>query len=104
MTASGAPACWTRRPTTPAKPAAAPLSGSPAGINQGLIDRDTYLPRVQKAWNALTASVADDGKLRNVQPVGAGPHGFDPDNAEPFAAGAFLLLAKELYQMTTARH
>jgi rhamnogalacturonyl hydrolase YesR len=78
--------------------------GLASGINQGLIDREIYLPRVQKAWAALTASVADDGKLRNVQPVGAGPHGFDPDNAEPFAAGAFLLLAKEMYQMNTALH
>jgi rhamnogalacturonyl hydrolase YesR len=71
-----------------------------SGINQGLIEREIYLPRVQKAWSALTANVADDGKLRNVQPVGAGPHGFDPDNAEPFAAGAFLLLAKEMYLLS----
>ncbi len=74
--------------------------GLASGIRQGLLDRETYLPKVYKAWSALTASVADNGKLRNVQPVGAGPHGFDPDNAEPFAAGAFLLLAKELYELT----
>jgi rhamnogalacturonyl hydrolase YesR len=69
------------------------------GINLGLLDKDRYLEPVQKAWKALTASVADNGKLRNVQPVGAGPHGFDPDNAEPFASGAFLQLAAELYYM-----
>src|SRR5690606_11358190 len=67
-----------------------------SGVRQGLIDKQRYLPAVKKAWLALLASIDDQGKLRDVQPVGVAPHGFDPENAEPFAGGAFLLLAKEL--------
>jgi rhamnogalacturonyl hydrolase YesR len=70
-----------------------------AGLRQGLLKEEIYMLAVMKAWSTLNSSVADNGKLRNVQPVGAGPHGFDPDNAAPFAAGAFLLLANELYEL-----
>ncbi len=73
--------------------------GLAKGINLGVLEEQPYLDAVQKAWRALTASVGENGKLRNVQPVGAGPHGFDPDNAEAFASGAFLQLAAELYYM-----
>ena len=73
--------------------------GLAKGINLGVLEEQRYLDAVEKAWRALTASVGEDGKLRNVQPVGAGPHGFDPDNAEAFASGAFLQLAAELYYM-----
>ncbi|UTF60176.1 BNR-4 repeat-containing protein [Gilvimarinus sp. DA14] len=71
-----------------------------SGINQGLLPAETYLPAVQKTWAALTDSVLENGKLTQVQPVGAGPHGFDPNNAAPFASGALLMLASELMELT----
>lgn len=67
------------------------------GLNHKVLDQKTYGAAVVKAWNGLAASVEADGKLRDVQPIGAAPHGFDPNNAEPFATGAFLLAASEVY-------
>jgi len=69
------------------------------GINNGLLEKERFLPTVVKGWNALTNSVTDNGKLENVQPIGAAPYGFDPTNSEPFATGAFLLAASEVYRL-----
>ncbi|MEO7495089.1 MAG: BNR-4 repeat-containing protein [Massilia sp.] len=71
------------------------------GVNTKLLDAKTYGPAVVKGWNSLTASVTPQGKLENVQPIGAAPHGFDPTNSEPFATGAFLLAASEVYKLAT---
>jgi rhamnogalacturonyl hydrolase YesR len=69
------------------------------GLNNGILDKEIYLPAVRSAWNALNDSVTAEGKLQNVQPVGAAPHGFDPENSEPFAVGAYLLAASEVYKL-----
>lgn len=67
------------------------------GLNHKVLDEKTYKPAVIKGWNSLTTSVTSEGKLENVQPIGAAPHGFDPGNSEPFATGAFLMAASEAY-------
>jgi rhamnogalacturonyl hydrolase YesR len=67
------------------------------GLNHKVLDEKTYKPAVIKGWNSLTASVTSEGKLENVQPIGAAPHGFDPHNSEVFATGAFLMAASEVY-------
>ena len=69
------------------------------GVNQGLLDRDTYEPAVRKGWTALVGCVAADGKLTHVQPVGADPKNFDPDSTEVYGVGAFLLAGSEVYRM-----
>lgn len=69
------------------------------GVNQGLLDRARVEPAVRRAWNALAACVTPDGTLEHVQPIGAGPHGFDPHTTEPFAVGAFLLAGSEVYRL-----
>ena len=69
------------------------------GVNQGLLDRATYEPAVQKAWTALAGSVNVDGKLTHVQPVGADPKKFDPDATEVYGVGAFLLAGSEVYRI-----
>ena len=48
------------------------------GINAGLLERDTYLPAVEKGWKALVGAVESDGKLGYVQPIGADPKKGDP--------------------------
>ena len=67
------------------------------GINNGLLDRETYAPAVFKAWSALTQCVQPDGKLNHVQPVGDHPNGFDANSSAPFGVGAFLLAGSEVY-------
>ncbi|HEY0947803.1 MAG TPA: glycoside hydrolase family 88 protein, partial [Opitutaceae bacterium] len=69
------------------------------GVNRGLLDRTKVEPAVRRAWNALAASVTPDGKLENVQPIGAAPEGFDPHHTDVFAVGAFLLAASEAYPL-----
>ena len=69
-------------------------------MNHGLLDRTRVGPATLRAWNALTDCVTPDGKLEHVQPIGAGPHGFDPGTTEPFAVGAFLLAGSEVYRLT----
>jgi rhamnogalacturonyl hydrolase YesR len=69
------------------------------GVNRGLLDRARVEPRVHRAWNALADSVTAEGRLENVQPIGAAPDGFDPHHTEPFGVGAFLLAGSEVYAL-----
>jgi rhamnogalacturonyl hydrolase YesR len=69
------------------------------GINHGLLDEAGYLPSVIRGWNALSDCVSEEGKLEHVQPIGAAPYGFDPRNSEPFATGAFLMAASEVFEL-----
>jgi unsaturated rhamnogalacturonyl hydrolase len=69
------------------------------GVNEGLLDRATYLPPALKAWHALMGCVQPDGKLIHVQPIGADPKKFDPNSTEPYGVGAFLLAGRELYRL-----
>jgi unsaturated rhamnogalacturonyl hydrolase len=69
------------------------------GINQGYLDRPTYLPVVYRAWHALTEQVRPDGKVTHVQPIGDTPKTFDPELTEVFGVGAFLLASSEVYRL-----
>ncbi len=67
------------------------------GINNGLLDRETYEPVLFKAWNALTKCVNDDGMLGYVQPVGAAPGESFKDYTQVYGIGAFLAAGSEIY-------
>ena len=54
-----------------------------------------------KAWAALVACVAPDGKLTHVQPIGADPKKFDADATEAYGVGAFLLAGSEVYRLVS---
>ena len=69
------------------------------GVNQGLLDRAKFEPAIRKAWTALVACVADDGKLTHVQPIGADPKKFADNSTEVYGTGAFLLAGSEVYRM-----
>ena len=69
------------------------------GVNQGILPGDKYAPAVKRAWQALAASVQGNGKLINVQPIGADPKHFDPNSSDVFAVGAFLMAGTEMYRM-----
>ncbi|MEI8235363.1 MAG: glycoside hydrolase family 88 protein [Verrucomicrobiota bacterium] len=69
------------------------------GINNGLLDRATTLPTVERAWAALSACVNPEGKLTHVQPVGADPKSFKPESTEAYGVGAFLLAGTEIYRL-----
>ncbi len=70
------------------------------GIRHGLIDRNEYLPVVNKAWVALVSSVHPNGMLGFVQKIGEKPGQVDYNSTEVYGVGAFLLAGSELYRLT----
>jgi unsaturated rhamnogalacturonyl hydrolase len=75
------------------------LYGLAWGVNQGLLDRDTYLPVIRKAWQALVTAVDDSGKLHWVQAVGAAPAHTADDESHTYGVGLFLLAASEVEKL-----
>ncbi|MEN9661273.1 MAG: Unsaturated rhamnogalacturonyl hydrolase YteR [Verrucomicrobiota bacterium] len=69
------------------------------GVNEGLLDRATYLPAALKGWAALNTCVQPDGKLIHIQPIGADPKKFDENSTEPYGVGSFLLAGSELFRV-----
>ena len=69
------------------------------GINEGLLDKDTFLPGLVKGWNAQVSAVDADGKLGYVQPIGADPKKVTRDMTEVYGVGAFLMGGCEIYKM-----
>ena len=68
------------------------------GINNGLLDKDTYEPVLFKAWNRLEKCVNKEGMLGFVQPIGAAPGESFKDYTEVYGIGAFLAAGSELYK------
>jgi unsaturated rhamnogalacturonyl hydrolase len=69
------------------------------GINNGYLDRKTYMPVVKKAWRGLNSAVHSDGKLGWVQPIGAAPASVTFDMNQEYGSGAFLLAGSEIYKL-----
>jgi unsaturated rhamnogalacturonyl hydrolase len=69
------------------------------GINQGYLDRKTYLPLVKNAWRGLLGAVHPDGKLGWVQPIGAAPATVTFDNNQEYGSGALLLAGSEMLKL-----
>ncbi|MDR3118434.1 MAG: glycoside hydrolase family 88 protein [Mediterranea sp.] len=69
------------------------------GINQELLDKEEYLPVLEKTWRALVSAVNEDGKLGWVQPIGADPQKVTADMTAHYGVGAFLLAGSEIYRM-----
>ncbi len=72
------------------------------GINNGYIEKETYLPAAAKGWDYLsTVALQPDGKIGYVQPIGerAIPgQVVDVNSTAGFGVGAFLLAAAEMYR------
>jgi rhamnogalacturonyl hydrolase YesR len=76
------------------------------GINQGILDRETYLPIITKAWNVLCKeAVHDNGFLGYVQGTGKEPKSSQPvtydkvPDFEDYGLGCFLLAGSEIYKL-----
>jgi unsaturated rhamnogalacturonyl hydrolase len=78
------------------------------GINNGILDRETYLPVALKGWNYLTrVAIQPDGKVGYVQPIGdrAIPgQVVDRESTAHFGVGAVLLAASEMAQLGGPAH
>lgn len=73
------------------------------GINNDILDEETYLPTVKKSWNYLVnTALQEDGSIGYVQPIGerAIPgQVVDQNSTSNFGTGAFLLVASEMYRL-----
>ncbi|EEF26431.1 conserved hypothetical protein [Ricinus communis] len=73
------------------------------GINNGLLERDEYLPVVRKGWRYLSkTALQPDGKIGYVQPIGdrAIPgQVVDQNSTTAFGVGAYLLASSELVRL-----
>jgi rhamnogalacturonyl hydrolase YesR len=69
------------------------------GVNNGLLDRETYLPVALKAWDRLVKNVRADGALGFVQRIGFAPSTTSADTTEPFGTGGFLLAGSEMLNL-----
>ncbi|RZK43417.1 MAG: hypothetical protein EOO90_03935 [Pedobacter sp.] len=69
------------------------------GINNGYLDKATYLPKVKKGWQALNDQVTADGKLTWVQKIGSKPEAVKSEDNQEYGSGAFLMAGSELLKM-----
>jgi rhamnogalacturonyl hydrolase YesR len=70
------------------------------GINNGLLEKATYLPAVKKAWYALNQCINGEGRVGWVQPIGADPRkNFNAESWEVYGTGAFLLAGSEVIKL-----
>lgn len=70
------------------------------GINNGILDKATYLPVVEKAWVGLNGLIQPDGHVGWCQPIGADPKkNFNAESWEVYGTGAFLLAGSEVIKL-----
>ena len=66
------------------------------GVNNGVLDRVTYLPVIRRAWRGLVGQIYADGRLGNIQQTGAAPAHYLPSSSYNFGVGAFLLAGAQV--------
>ena len=69
------------------------------GINNGMLDKDKYLPAVKKAWKELTKCQHKDGMVGWVQNIGAFPEPASEGSWQNFGTGAYLLAGSEVLKL-----
>jgi rhamnogalacturonyl hydrolase YesR len=72
------------------------------GIRNGVLDKETYLPVVKKAWTALAGAVSPTGMVQWGQQVGDRPSNTQQAESHEYVTGAFLLAASEVLRLTEA--
>lgn len=82
------------------------IYGMAWGVNQGILDRKTYLPILIKAWNGIVKSaVKNDGSLGFMQGTGKEPKDGQPvtynsiPDFEDYGLGCVLLAGTEVYKL-----
>lgn len=74
------------------------------GVNEGILDRATYQPVIERAWKGMvTQHIYADGRLGGIQQTGAEPAYYLPSSSFDYGVGGFLLAASELHRMVAPR-
>ncbi len=69
------------------------------GINEKILDRNTYLPVVEKSWKGMLTHVYADGRLGSIQPIDGQPGKFKPSASYVYGVGGFLLAGSEMHRL-----
>jgi rhamnogalacturonyl hydrolase YesR len=70
-------------------------------MRHGILDRDTYSPVVERAWQGLARAVRADGRLGWVQLPASLPERIREETTAPYGVGAFLLAGSEVLALVT---
>lgn len=74
------------------------------GINHHVLKKNVYLPVVKRGWRGLVAHIYANGRLGDIQPIGAAPGVYTPGSSYVFGVGAFLLAGAEVDRMMPRQH
>lgn len=69
------------------------------GVNNGYLDKSTYLPAIVKGWKSMVTSVWPDGKVGFIQPIGTDPKTVTRDMTEVYGVGGFLMAGTEITRL-----
>ncbi|MBZ9613849.1 glycoside hydrolase family 88/105 protein [Rheinheimera maricola] len=69
------------------------------GVNQGLLDKSTFVPAIEKGWQSLVNSVDESGRIGWVQQVAYAPGSATEHDTQLYGTGAFLLAASEVIKL-----
>lgn len=73
------------------------------GVNNGYLDKATYLPAIVKGWKSMVTSVWPDGKVGFIQPIGADPKSVTKEMTEVYGIGGFLMAGTEITRLIDNR-
>jgi rhamnogalacturonyl hydrolase YesR len=83
-------------PTTETSGSALFVLGLAWGVREGILDKATYWPAVERGWRAIQSKITPEGAVTFVQPVGAAPEPFDPASRVAYGTGAVLMAGAEI--------
>ena len=69
------------------------------GVNNGYLDKKTYLQAITKGWKSMVTSVWPDGKVGFIQPIGADPKSVTKEMTEVYGVGGFLMAGTEITRL-----
>lgn len=81
------------------------VGGMAWGLRTGLLDREKYLPVVERGWESMQAAVHPDGKVGYIQGTGSSPEDGGPitytstPDFEDFGVGCWLWGAAEVHAL-----
>jgi len=70
------------------------------GINEHILDRNQYLPVIQRSWTGILSHIYADGRLGSIQPIDGQPGIFKPSASYVYGVGGFLLAGAELERLS----
>ena len=74
------------------------------GINENILDRNKYLPVIERSWAGMLSHIYADGRLGSIQPIDGQPGIFKPSASYVYGVGGFLLAGGELERLSRDRH